>query len=114
MHLQKKQGNPPPPITMIFLREALEDASLSYNRQGELVHQAILTRGFGKNQEQFVVMYREQNCVFFHFRWNPLLKQGEGDWEAVNAISAESLEGLYTIADDKQQLILDSSRWFPI
>lgn len=105
----------PPPENMLFLRDAIANATLSFNRQGELVHQAHYTRKRGSlPMEEFVVMVRQGSAMFFHLIWNQNLRDGEGDWEATNALACADLDELYQAANDQVKSILDSTRWDPI
>lgn len=84
---------------MVSLREALDHASLAYNKDGDPVQQAIFTRQRGRQpMEQYVVIVREGSAMYFHQVWNQQLRGGEGDWAAIEALACESLvEGAYMI-----------------
>jgi hypothetical protein len=112
--MQRRHSTPPPPTTMIFLRPALDDASLSYNKAGEEVKQAHFIRKSGREREQFVVTSRHGSAMFFHLRWDAELKDGEGDWASVNALAGADLDDLYSIASKEQRAVLDDTRWDPI
>ena len=103
------------PLDMLFLKESLRNATMSYNRQGDLVHQAILTRKRGRQpMEQFVVSYREGAVMFFHLVWDENLHEGEGDWTALNALAVHDLDELYESAREEVKRLLDDHRWEPI
>ena len=101
------------PVTMIFLREALDNASISYNKAGELVQQAQYLRRRGGVFEQFFVMKREGSVTYFHLVWKEM-DDGEGDWTASNALSCSDLDELYSIASHEIRQILDAMRWDPL
>ncbi len=103
------------PLRMLFLKEALDSATISYNRQGELVFQAIYTRKIGrKPMEQFVVNVRDGSAMFFHLVWDQELNAQEGDWTAVDALAVGDLDELYETADSDTKELLDDHRWEPI
>lgn len=103
------------PRNMLILKDVLRNATMSYNRQGQLVYQAILTRKRGRQpMEQFVVSYREEAVMFFHMVWDDGLREGEGDWTAINAMSVHDLDELYEMASDGVKQLLDDHRWEPI
>jgi len=103
------------PLDMLFLKQALRNATMSHNRQGELVYQAILTRKLGRQpMEQFIVSYREGAAMFFHMIWDEDLREGEGDWTAINALAVQNLDELYESAREEVKHLLDDHRWEPI
>ena len=103
------------PMDMLFLKDALRDATMSHNRQGELVYQAILTRKRGRQpMEQFIVSYREGAVMFFHMVWDDSLREGEGDWTSTNALAVHNQDELYESASDEVKRLLDDHRWEPI
>lgn len=103
------------PLNMLILKDALRNATMSYNRQGELVYQAIYTRKRGKGaMEQFIVSTREGTAMFFHMVWDQELRDGEGDWRAINALAVHDLDELYEAASDEVKQLLDDHRWEPI
>jgi hypothetical protein len=100
------------PLNMLILREELENASMSFNRNGDLCFQALLTRKRGREpMEQFVVNARKDSTMFFHLVWDQTLNDGEGDWTAINAILCSDLEELYATAGEEVRSVLDDHRW---
>jgi len=88
---------------------------MSHNRQGELVYQAILTRKLGRQpMEQFIVSSREGAVMLFHMVWNQDLREGEGDWTAINALAVHNLDELFETANPNIKQLLDDHRWEPI
>jgi hypothetical protein len=103
------------PLNMLFLKQALATATLSFNRQGEQVHQAIYTRKRGRNpMEQFIVSARQGTAMWFHMVWDQELCGGEGDWTAINALAVHDLDELYESASEEVRDLLDDHRWEPI
>lgn len=113
--MQKRAQGNQPPTTMIFLREALANETISYNKDGDLVKQAHYTRKRGMGEmEQYIVITRQGSAMYFHLVWNQNLNNGEGDWTPINALSCADLEDLYQTANDNVKKILDDTRWKPI
>jgi hypothetical protein len=103
------------PLNMPFLKQALASSTMSFNRQGELVHQAIYTRKRGSSPlEQFVVSSREGSVMFFHMVWNQELREREGDWTAINALAVHTLDELFESASEEVRHVLEDHRWEPI
>lgn len=108
--MQNKRKSTP----MAALRRQLRKASLSYNKEGDEVRQAILSRELEGQREHFVVAVRKQHVAYFQMRWNPGLRNSTGDWESVNALVVESLDELYHVANDEQRRILESPLWLAL
>jgi hypothetical protein len=103
------------PAHMLILKQTLSEATMSFNRQGELVHQAIYTRKRGREpMEQFIVSVREGTAMFFHMVWDQELREGVGDWTAINALAVHDLDELFESASQEVRELLDDHRWEPI
>src|SRR5260370_39892217 len=109
--MQHRSRKLPFPPNMIFLREAIEPDSLSFNKDGDLVKQAIYTRKRGREMEQFIVITRQGSAMYFHMIWDQALCDGDGDWTAINALACADLEELYETAGDEVKRLLDGTRW---
>jgi hypothetical protein len=110
----KRRGTPLPPNNMLWLRDAIEDASLSYNKNGDLVKMAHFEWKKSGEIEQNIVTVRDKCAMFFVQRWNDELNNGEGGWESKNAIAGSDLDDLYAVANDEQRYVLDNHRWNPL